>query len=61
MGKISKLMKFVRFNKETVLNENETETTCLDKASESIEDIDCSINQLLKNPPPYSVLWVYAL
>lgn len=51
MKKIPKPMKCTRSSKEIALSEDETEITELDKTSESIEDIDYTINQLLKNPP----------
>lgn len=47
-------MKFVRSRKEIILSENETETTYLDKANESIENVGCTINQMPKNPPLYA-------
>jgi hypothetical protein len=47
-------VKSTRSSNKITLNENETETTCLDKANESIEDIGCTFNHLLKNPPLYA-------
>jgi hypothetical protein len=41
----------MRSSKETIASEDETKSTCLDKVSPSIEEIDSTINQLLKNPP----------
>jgi hypothetical protein len=52
MKKIPKLVKSVRSSKEITLSEDEMEIIGSNKASESIEDIDYTINQLLKNPPP---------
>ncbi len=44
-------MKSTWSNKETRLNEDETETIIgLKKNTKSIEDINCTINKLLKNP-----------
>jgi hypothetical protein len=51
MKKIPKPMKSTRSSKEITLSEDEMKIIDLDKTSESIEDIDYTINQLLKNPP----------
>ncbi len=53
MKKIPKQMKSTRSSKEIGLSEDLIEmSTCLEKTSESIKDIDYIINQLLKNPLP---------
>jgi hypothetical protein len=51
MRKLPKLVKFTWSSKETGLNEDEAKTIIgLEKNTKSIEDINCTINKLLKNP-----------
>jgi hypothetical protein len=45
-------LQFVRYNKEIVASEDETENTCLNNVCPWIGEIDSAINHLLKNPPP---------
>jgi hypothetical protein len=51
MRKLPKLVKSTWSSKETGLNEDEVETIIgLEKNIKSIEDINCTINELLQNP-----------
>jgi hypothetical protein len=52
MRKMPKPMQSIRFGKEFVASEDETEKICLEKVNPSVEEINSTINQLFKNPPP---------
>jgi hypothetical protein len=52
MKKIPRPLKSNKSNKENALSDDEIDNTFLDKVNESIEEIDSTIKQLLKNPPP---------